>query len=112
MKQSDPVREVLDRVTAFFQPIVDLNTGRVVGAETLARVQQPDGTFRSPIETIEVIEENLDHLEILMVALFRTIADRVVPLFDQHREFYISVNIPPTIIGTGRLRPILESLDL
>src|SRR6186997_2293057 len=108
MESSNPVRNSLDRTTAFFQPIIDLNTGRLLGAEALARVRQPDETFRSPADIIEAIEENLDHLEMLMLALFRTIADEVVPLFDRHPDFYISVNVPPTILGSGRLRPILD----
>jgi len=112
MKQQDPIRDSLSRTTAFFQPIVDLNTGQMLGAETLARVRQADGTFRSPADIIDAIEENLDHLELLMIALFRTIADKIVPLFERHRDFYISVNVPPTIIGSGRLRSILDSFKL
>ncbi len=112
MEQQHPVRESLSRITAFFQPIVDLNTGQVLGAETHARVRQADGTFRSPADIIDAIEEDLDHLELLMIALFRTIADKVVPLFERHRDFYISVNVPPSIIGSGRLRTILDSFKL
>lgn len=112
MEPSNSIRDSLDRITAFFQPIIDLNTGQLLGAETLARVRQPDGTFRSPADIIQAIEENLDHLELLMLALLRTIADEIVPLFERHREFYISVNVPPTIIGSGRLRSMLDSLKL
>lgn len=112
MEQRDSVRQALDRVTAFFQPIVDLNSGRVIGAETLTRIGEPDGTFRSPAGIIELIEQDLDLLDVLMRRLFGAIAGKVVPLFDRHREFYVSVNVPPTIIGSERLKPIFESLGL
>ncbi|WP_417519491.1 EAL domain-containing protein [Minwuia sp.] len=39
-----------DRVTAFFQPIVSLESGRVDGFEALVRVRMPDGSFSGPLE--------------------------------------------------------------
>jgi EAL domain-containing protein (putative c-di-GMP-specific phosphodiesterase class I) len=52
------------------------------------------------------------YLDSLMRALFTEIARNIVPLFEQHRDFYVSANVPPIIIGSGRLRPMLESLGL
>jgi hypothetical protein len=43
-----------------FQPIVDLNTARVVGAETLVRFVNPDGTVRGPGGLIERSRRNSD----------------------------------------------------
>src|SRR4051812_47537077 len=100
MEHRDPIRDALGRVTAFFQPIIDLHSGELVGAETLARVREADGSFSSLGPIIDPIEENPDYLQLLMIALFRTIADKVVPLFERYPRFYIGVNVPPTIIGS------------
>jgi len=40
-----------------FQPIIDLSTGDITGAEALLRWPQPDGTSISPAEFIPVAEE-------------------------------------------------------
>ena len=37
------IRSLIEGSTAHFQPIVDLNTGQVLGAETLVRFIGPDG---------------------------------------------------------------------
>ncbi len=106
------IRAIIERATAYFQPIVDLNTGQVLGAETLVRFVDPDGTLRGPSGIIERIEENVDELEALMWRLFRSIAEKIGPLLDRHRGFYISVNVPPVILDPGRLKPIIEHFNL
>lgn len=42
----------------FYQPIVDLATGKVVGAEALARWQSADSGLISPLEFIPIAEES------------------------------------------------------
>ena len=34
----------IEQLRAWYQPIVDLNTGRVTGFEVLSRIVAPDGT--------------------------------------------------------------------
>lgn len=54
------LHEALDRdeLSAAYQPIVDVATGRVIAAEALLRWRQADGTFVAPDEFIEVAEES------------------------------------------------------
>ena len=106
------IRALIERSTAYFQPIVDLNTGQVLGAEALVRFVDPDGTLRGPGGIIERIEESLDDLEALMWSLFRCVKEKAVPLLDRHRGLYISINVPPVILGPGRLKPIVEHFGL
>lgn len=105
-------RALIDRATAHFQPIVDLNTGQVLGAETLVRFANADGTLRGPGGLIKQIEENLDDLEALTWRLFCLIAEQTGELLDRHRGFYISVNVPPLILGSPRLKQILDDSGL
>ena len=42
----------------FYQPKVNIETGRVVGAEALVRWVQPDGTLVSPGKFVPIFEEN------------------------------------------------------
>jgi sensor c-di-GMP phosphodiesterase-like protein len=36
----------------------------------------------------------------------------MVPLFKRHQHFYVSVNIPPVILGSGEVIGIVEELEL
>ena len=105
-------RQIAKQFTAHYQPIVDLNTSAVVGFEALARVVGPDGARQTAGAIIEKIERRPDTLK----ALIRTILDRIrrdmVPLFERHDHFYVSVNIPPVILGSGEVLRLLEELKL
>lgn len=47
----------LGHIVPYYQPVVDLGSGRIVGAEALARWRKPDGTLVSPAEFIPVAEQ-------------------------------------------------------
>lgn len=102
----------IDRAIAHYQAIVDLETGRVVGAEALCRIPDEHGDVQSPGKLIDEIERNIDTAESLVETILRSIARDARPLFDRHRDFYISVNVPPMILGSGRLGAIFEALGL
>ena len=44
-------------VRPYYQPMIDLTSGRIVGFEALARWRRPDGTFVPPSEFIPLAEE-------------------------------------------------------
>jgi diguanylate cyclase (GGDEF)-like protein len=46
------------RVVAYYQPIVDLSTGRIAGFEALARIAVDDGTILAPAEFIPAAEDS------------------------------------------------------
>ena len=46
-----------NRVVAFYQPIIALDTGRIVGFEALARIEHPDRGIIPPSEFIGIAEE-------------------------------------------------------
>lgn len=47
-----------DRVEIHLQPVVDLPTGRIVGAEALVRLRDDDGTLLGPASFIDVAEDS------------------------------------------------------
>lgn len=105
-------QQQIDRLTAWYQPIVDINNGEVRGFEALMRIVEPDGEAHSAGPLIESLEDDLDALVAVIDRLMTCIRQDVVPVFERYGDFYLSVNIPPSIIGGGRLRPIAESYDL
>jgi EAL domain-containing protein (putative c-di-GMP-specific phosphodiesterase class I) len=46
------------RVIAYYQPVVDLSSGHVVGFEALARIAEQDGSILPPVDFISVAEES------------------------------------------------------
>ena len=104
--------EIAKQFTAQYQPIVDLNTGGVAGFEALARVIDPDGSLVTAGAVIEEIERGSETLKALIRTILAAIRRDMVPLFDRHDHFYVSVNIPPIILGSGQVLPIVEELQL
>lgn len=49
---------------AYYQPKIDSQTNRIIGAEALIRWQKPDGTFVVPDEFIPVIEKSRQIIEV------------------------------------------------
>ncbi|TPN50985.1 MULTISPECIES: EAL domain-containing protein [unclassified Mesorhizobium] len=89
-----------------YQPIVDLKTGRCVGAEALVRWKRPDGSLARPDLFIPLAEES---------GLITAIADQVIALvvFDLNsllvadRSIHIAINLSAADVGTERVLPII-----
>ena len=105
-------RQIARQFTAHYQPIVDLNTGAVSGFEALARVVGSDGATKTAGVIIEKIERRPDTLKALIRTILACIRRDMVPLFERHDHFYVSVNIPPVILGSGEVLRLVEELKL
>ena len=102
----------IEGLTAWYQPIVDLNTGKVVGCEVLSRIVGADGRGGSAAALMNELEQEPEVQYALIRKLLESIRREIVPIFARHPDFYVSVNIPPSVFGTGRIAPLLSSLDL
>lgn len=85
----------LGHVRPWFQPIFDLRTGAIYGAEVLARWVKPDGTVISPARFIELAEET-GRIPALTWHLLSTALIELQPLLKANPEFRLSVNISPS----------------
>lgn len=104
----DSLRE--DRVAVMFQPVVDLATGRVVGAEALARIRDTLPALLTPDAFLEVAEETG-----LIVPLGEVVvAEACVRLGEWTRidpDFVVMVNLSGRQLAhPDAARTILQSL--
>jgi sensor c-di-GMP phosphodiesterase-like protein len=99
-----------NEVFLHYQPIVELSTGRCVGAEALIRWRRQDGSFVPPNLFIQVAEE---------CGLIRQITARVIellrkdvpPLLEVFPDFQISFNLSPFDLETGEIVAQLRELS-
>lgn len=89
------LREALrqEQIRAWYQPVVDMETGEIIGAEALARWPQPDGSVLMPGHFLRALTEaGLDtdlgiHMALQIIA-FRTGVADVVP-----SRFRVGLNV-------------------
>ena len=103
------------RIVPYYQPVVDLKSGVVVGLEALARIQDRHGVTHAPdafIESLDAKEHQFLTTIIINQAIFDTLAASEVfklPL-------WVSVNMRPDLIaGDGwveSMRIILAGYDM
>lgn len=112
---NSPYHQMLDAINnrsieVYYQPIVSLQSGKIVGAEALARWPQPDGTFLSPDIFVPLAEQTG-----LITRLTSLIVERVFedlgPWLKQHPEQHISINLDPDDLTSTTL-PLLLSHQL
>ena len=88
-------------IVPFFQPIVCLTAGSVIGCEVLARWIKPDGTHVSPgvfIPLAEVAGQSDD----LTRALMRQTGQALGPVMAKHDAFKLNFNVTATQLAKPR----------
>ncbi|WP_263416392.1 EAL domain-containing protein [Terriglobus albidus] len=93
----------------WYQPIVELATGRCIGAEALARWHRPDGTIVGANIFIPVAEQSELIRLITDLIVERTIAD-MYPFLSRKAGLHIAINLSADDVETGRPLPLLAEL--
>lgn len=103
---------VVPPLVMHYQPIVSLTTGAVVGCEALLRFVGVDGTPRPPVPEIDRIEATEESANELTAAVIREVDRDLVPILKAHPHFYVSINIPPIVLGNGMAGSLISRLRL
>lgn len=96
-------------IVVHYQPIVELSSGKLVGAEALARWPQPDGSSLSPDIFVSLAEQTG-----LISDLTRLIIEKVFEDMGSwlhlHPDQHVSINLAPADLTSGKLPPLLSRL--
>jgi EAL domain-containing protein (putative c-di-GMP-specific phosphodiesterase class I) len=76
----------------FYQPQVDLDTGRLVGVEAVLRWRHPDWGMVSTQELIEAVEPT-DVMHLLTMHVLRSVVDQMRQWTDEGQPLRVSVNV-------------------
>jgi sensor c-di-GMP phosphodiesterase-like protein len=90
-----------------YQPIVDLATGRIVGAEALVRWTDDEGRKVSPEVFVRIAEERGFVGELTALVVRRALSDFAGTLA-RRRDFNISINVTAADLADDKFLPMLE----
>ena len=96
-------------IVVHYQPIVELSSGKLVGAEALARWPQPDGSSLSPDIFVSLAEQTgliSDLTRLIIEKVFEDMGSWLHLHHDQH----VSINLAPADLISGKLPPLLSRL--
>lgn len=86
----------------WYQPIIELSTGCVVGAEALVRWPQPDGKLLPPDSFIPFARET-ELLRTMTQWVIEQVFSDLGEWLRQHPRHYISINIEPDYLQSAEL---------
>lgn len=110
--QAQQLGQALQRgqIKAFYQPIIDVQSRRVLGVEALARWVTDDGSVRSPADFLPTMQE-FGMLDQLTDAILRAVvSDRARWREQNVQPEFVSVNFPEVTLADQRLLPRLLEL--
>ena len=90
-----------------FQPIVDLASGRCVGAEALMRWQMPDGHYVAPDLFIS-LAESLDLIQPLTDLLIELVFNEMGEFLAVNPDLYVSINLSAQDMQSLRVPALLN----
>lgn len=94
-------------ISVHYQPVVDLNSGRIVGAEALARWQQPDGNWLPPDIFIPLAEQT-GVISQLTEYIVRSVFDDLGNWLAAHPQQHISINISAADLSSPSLPALIK----
>ncbi|WP_410376148.1 EAL domain-containing protein, partial [Enterobacter sp. CPE_E222] len=109
-----PRNRLLDAINSrdiviHYQPIVALCSGKIVGAEALARWPQPDGSILAPDIFVPLAEQTGLISQLTQLVIEKVFED-MGNWLHLHEEQHISINLAPADLTSGDLPPLLGQL--
>jgi sensor c-di-GMP phosphodiesterase-like protein len=102
---------LMGNLSVAYQPIVELETRRIIGAEALARWTDEDGDSIRPEIIISLAEAEGFVSEITRFVVTRSLQE-LRPLLEKNPKFRLSINLAPSDLADPRLLLLLdESLN-
>ncbi|HTJ31048.1 MAG TPA: EAL domain-containing protein [Acidobacteriaceae bacterium] len=98
---------LLGKLSVAYQPIVELGTHRIAGAEALARWTDEDGDSIRPETIIALAEAEGFVSEITRFVLTRAL-DELQSILESNPEFRVSINLAPSDLADPRLLLLLD----
>lgn len=102
----------IESLTTHYQPIVDLDNGAVIGFEALSRQVDAAGKVHSAGALMDELEREPEAQYAVIRRLLDAIRSDILPVFERRPGFYVSVNIPPSVLGSGRIGPMLTEMGM
>lgn len=104
------LQEAIQRreIKVYYQPIISLRTGKVVGAEALARWPQSDGSFLSP-EIFVALAQQTGLTTPLTRLIIESVFDDLGKWLHHHPEQHISINLEADNLTSETLPGLLSS---
>jgi len=96
-------------ITVVYQPIVDVKTGTIVGAEALARWTDEDGQYIPPDVFVAAAEE-LGFVGKLTREVLRLVVSELGDFLRANPEFHVNVNIAAADLADPQFIPMMERL--
>ncbi|PBI78808.1 hypothetical protein A9993_03305 [Rahnella victoriana] len=96
-----------DDIYINYQPFVDIDTGRVIGYEALARWQEVNGDNISPDVFIKLAESTHQIKALTRSVVTRTLTE-IAPLLRDNKALFVSINITTADVTETDFRVFLE----
>jgi len=96
-----------EKLHVFYQPIVEIDSGRISGCEALARWTKRDGTSVSPEHFVQLAEESGFVGSLTCFVLKRTLKE-LGEAIKKIPEFRVNINVSPADLVDPEFLPMLE----
>jgi sensor c-di-GMP phosphodiesterase-like protein len=92
---------------AHYQPIVELETGKWIGAEALVRWRRPDGSIVGPDLFVPLAEQS-GLIEAITDQIIESVVFDLNDLLVSERSLHVAINLCAEDMKTGRVLPVIE----
>ena len=93
----------------YYEPIVDIKTGAIVGAEVLVRWRKCDGSLVLPNTFVPLLEPT-DLILDMTRSIMRQVSEEVGPLLEHRTHMYVAFNIAPRHFASDLLIDDIASI--